>query len=560
MENKQPLTSNLLRLSADKSELLLLVTAVQDEVTVQSLTTLFQHSDYTNLKLNVAGLHEAVQSFTRLETQTERHAELESVAIAERLDAELSITFDSLKMVAKALIKTAYGGHPITLQQFQETLQENEIVFGIIDKNIQLLLEKSQQAKPGSSFQATVAKGTKPVHGIDATFKRLVETPKERLLKPQKNKDGTVDMRNLGQLITVKPGTKLLQKIPYQAGVDGINIMGETIEHKQGKDFILEAGENSEISPDDENLLVATLSGIPKVISHNAMKVDDVLVINNVDVGYGHVSYEGSIIIEGDVCEGMKVNATGDITISGFVESAKIECKGDLIVGKGVIGHKVEEGSNDYSCMVKVDGSVTAHFSQYSKIEAGEAVNIKKQLLHCDVTCQGDINVLDEAGSKGTILGGTLCTKGTINTVTLGASAGAKTQIDLVGNYPNLIQDKKQINRTIQDEQQKLENLIEAQRKVDVLPNSEKKQSLDARLMLTKEEVKHHLADLKNELAQNQGDLQHYFETAIVVTQKEMFNDVFVKIGPEKFRSTRNYGPTKISVKEYKLVAEPYKK
>lgn len=556
---KQALTPNLLRLSADKKQLLLLITPVQDEVCVKSLTRLFQKSDHTNLKLNLEGVNEAVQSFTRLETEKERGSELESVAIADRLHAQLVINFDPLLMVAKAVVTSAYGGLPITLEQLKSEMDALDIKQGVIEKTLLLLIDKSKNAKPGSSFQATIAKGTQPTHGTDATFKRLVKTPKERLLKPKKNEDGSVDMRNLGQLITVKPNAKLMQKIPYTEGTDGITVTGDIIAHTSGKDFSFEVGENTKISEQDENLLISTLAGIPKVLN-NGMKVDDVLLINNVDVGYGHVEYEGSIIIEGDVCDGMNVKATGDITISGFVESAHLECGGDLIVGKGIIGHKVEEDSDHYSCEINSKGSVSASFSQYSKIEAGTEVTIKRQLLHCKVNCQGDINVMDEAGMKGTILGGSLSTKGGVNAVSIGANAGSKTQIDLVGDYPQLMKSKKQINHTIQSEQNKLQNLIDAQRKIDILPNSEKKQSLDARLMLTKEEVKKHITELKTDLDDNKGDLQSYFEHAKVVTQKEMFNDVFINIGKDKFRSNRSYGPTKVSVRDYKLLAEPYKK
>ncbi|PKG41002.1 DUF342 domain-containing protein [Psychromonas sp. Urea-02u-13] len=559
MENKQPLTSNLLRLSADKKQLLLLITPVQDEVSVPSLTRLFQSSDHANLKLSLKGLNEAVQSFTRLETQKERSAELESVAIADRLHAQLNISFDPLKMVAKAVVTSAYGGLPLTMEQLKGEMDELEITEGIIVKTLTLLVEKSKQAKAGSSFQASIAKGTQPVQGTDATFKRLVETPKERLLKPKKNEDGTVDMRNLGQLITVKPETQLMRKIPCIEGTDGITVTGEIIPHESGKDFSLELGENTHLCETDENLLLASLSGIPKVLN-NGMKVDDVLIISNVDVGYGNVEYEGSVIIEGDICDGMAVKATGDITVSGFVESAHLECGGDLTVGKGIIGHQVEEGSHHYSCEIKSEGSVTASFSQYTKIEAGLEVNIKQQLLHCNVACKGDINVIDEAGMKGTILGGFLCTNGGVNTVSMGASAGSKTHIDLIGNYPILMENKKQINHIIQAESDKLQSLIDAQRKIDILPNSEKKQTLDARLMLTKEEVKKHLSELNTNLNDNKSDLQSYFENAKVVTQKEMFNDVSISIGRDKFRSIRKYGPTKVCIKDFKMLAEPFKK
>lgn len=559
MKNKQSLTSDLLRLSADKKQLLLLITAVQDDVTVATLASLFQKSKYTNLKPNLDGLNKAVQSFTRLEKQKERSAELESIMIAERVNAQLSISFSPHKMAAKAVLTTAYGGYPITIEQLKGEMETLEICEGIIDKTLLLLINKSEQAKPGSSFQASIAKGKQPIHGKDATFTRLVEPPTERLLKPKRNEDGTVDMRNLGQLLTVNSGEKLMRKIPCIEGRDGLSVTGELIPHNVGKDFNLEVGENTKISDEDNQLLVATLAGIPKVLQ-NGMKVDDVLFINDVNVGYGHVQYEGSIIIQGDVCDGMHVKATGDITISGFVESAQIDCGGDLVVGKGIIGRQVKEGDDNYSCEVDCNGSVTANFSQYSKIKAASEVNIKKQLLHCVVNCEGNINVLDDAGNRGTILGGTLRTKAGINTVTLGASAGSKTLIDLVGNYPKLMENNKQINDTIQTEQHKLKKLIEAQRKIDELPNSEKKQMLDARMMLTKEQVKKHLNELSSNLLDNKGEIRNYFEQAKVVTQKEMFNDVSVSIGKDTFLSLRNYGPTKISVANYRIQAKPFLK
>ena len=559
MKNKPPLTTNLLRLSADKKQLLLLVTPVEDEVTVAALVALFQKSEYTSLKPNLKGLNKAVQCFTRLETQKERSADLESVMIAERIDAQLSISFGPLEMTAKALLTTAYGGFPITIEQLKDEMAALSITEGIIEKTLLLLVKKSEQAKPGSSFQASIAKGKQPIHGKDATFTRLVETPTERLLKPTRNEDGTVDMRNLGKLLTVSIGEHLMRKIPCIEGSDGLSVTGGIIPHTSGNDINLEVGDNTEISGEDELLLIATLAGIPKVIN-NGMAVDDVLLINDVNVGYGNVEYDGSVIIQGNICDGMSVKANGDITVSGFVESAQIECSGNLIVGEGIIGRKVDEAHDDYSCEVNCEGSVTANFSQYTKINSGLEVNIKKQLLHCIVHCEGDITVLDDTGSKGTILGGSLCSNAGVKTVTLGATAGSKTHIDLIGHYPLLMENKKQIYDTIHTEQEKLEKLISAQRKIDKLPNSEKKQMLDARMMLTKEQVKQQIGELTHDLDDNKGKIQTYFEKAKVVTQKEMFNDVTVAIGKDTFKSLRNYGPTKINVLDCKIQVKPFLK
>lgn len=559
MDNKQKLSTNMLRLSTDNKQLLLLITPVADEVTVNSLSKVFLQSDYTNLKLNLNGIKAAVQSFHRLNSEKERSAELESIAIADRIDAQLSIEFDPLKMTAKAQIITAYGGTAITHEQLKNKMDELKISHGINNNAVTLLLEKSQQAQPGAIYQATIAKGTPVINGTDAIFERLVETPRERLLKPQMLDNGRVDMHNLGKLLTVAPSDQLMRKTPHTEGRPGTSVTGENIKHQPGKDFALEVGANTELSPTDPLLLIASIPGIPKVLN-NGMMVDDVLMLANVDVSSGNIDYEGSVIVDGDVCDGMNLVATGDITISGFVESAKIECGGDLNVGKGILGRKTEAGSDNYSCEVSSKGSIIAGFSQYSKINAGLDINIHKQLLHCDVTCEGALNVIDEAGNKGTILGGILRCNHGINTVTLGASVGSKTIIDLVGLYNKLIETKKQVKNDFEETQQKLQHLIDAQRKIDALPASEKKQDLDARLMLTKEEVKSQLAALREAQQKNIADLQLYFENAKVITSKELNSDVSISIGRETFRSARRYGPTKVSVKDHKLSAEPFLK
>lgn len=559
MEKRTPLRHSLLTLSECKNSVILQFEPVEEEVTLQSLTQLFQSSVYHQFKLKPEVLNEAVLCFMRLQTNQLVSEELTSIVIAEREHAQLTINVDSLKMNAKAVIITAYGGLAITYEQFKSEMERLSITQGLIRKNIILLLEKSKLAKPGASLQATIAKGREPIHGTNSIFKRLVETPLERLLRPQKNKDGSVDMRNLGKLITVSPGTEIMRKIPHNEGCVGIKITGDIVQHKPGKDIPLQVGENTQLSEDDENLLIASLNGIPKAIS-NGMKVDDVLIIDGVNVGGGHVDYKGSVIIEGDVCDGMQVKASGDITISGFVESAQLECGGDLVVGKGIIGHKREMKNNSYSCELNVKGSVTALFCQYSKIVAGMGVNIKKELLHCDVNSQGDINVIDERGLKGTIIGGSLSAFGSVKTVTLGALCGSKTVIDLVGSYSLLLENKKLINCAIQTEVENLNSLIEAQRKMDSLPHSEKKQTLEGQLTSAAEQVQDKLSELETNLVNKSAEITDYFEQTKVISQKEMLNDVYINIGQEKFRSTRDYGPTKVSIKNNKIIAEPYKK
>lgn len=547
--------SNKLLLSADKMQLSLLLTPDEHVLDAARLIDYLQTSEYADLKLNMDGVNQAIQMLRQL--RSGHHCELESIVIAERLDAQLSITIDAEMMLAKAQVVAAYGGLSIGGEQLHDSIAELNISHGINQKAFTSLIEKSQNAKPGSAFQVTIAQGTPPVNGTDASFNRLVKTPKERILKPAKTEGGRVDMHNLGELITVQADCELMRKIPYIEGSSGITVTGDTVPYIAGKDFALIAGEHTKICDNDENLLIATLPGIPKTLD-NGMQVDDVLLINNVNVGYGNVDYKGGIIIEGDICDGMKVSSSGDITVSGFIESANVECGGDLIVGKGILGRKSGLINGQFSCEVKCKGSVIANFSQYSKMTVGMDLQVKTQLLHCHVDCQGGINVVDDFGSKGSIVGGFLRSRKGVNSVTIGATAGSKTIIDLVGLYPKIVEEKEQNNLSIIDAQNQLTNLRVAKRKIELLPNSEKKQSLHMRVVSTEDEVAKQLTSLENAFESNNAELMLYFKNAHVITKKELHSDVIISIGRDTFRSQRNYGPTKVSVIDYKLSVEPY--
>src|SRR5690606_11993322 len=108
-----------------------------------------------------------------------------------------------------------------------------------------------------------------------------------------------------------------------------------------GEDRDLKAGKGTEINPDNPNQLIATQKGMPSFIDNTA-EVDEILTMQNVYVSTGHVDYEGSVIITGSVGEGMRVKATGDITVAGYVDSAQLSAGGNITIAKGCIGHQLE--------------------------------------------------------------------------------------------------------------------------------------------------------------------------------------------------------------------------
>ncbi|AGH81111.1 hypothetical protein PCNPT3_05845 [Psychromonas sp. CNPT3] len=559
MDSKNPLHIELLHFSTEKKSLFIKVQTLPEDISAAMIHTLFLTSQFSHLKVDADGIKKAAKAFNQRKQDISTNNANQRIIIAEQLDAKLILSIDPLKMFVEAQITSAFGGKAATLEQLQECITKADISYGLQPLALEQIITLSASRKPGHCTKRIVAKGKPPIQGTNTHFKALVETPKERLFKPKKLENGNVDMRDLGQLLTVIPGDTLMQKIPHQEGEDGCNVNGSNIAHVAGKELNFEIGKNTALSDSDENLLVATLAGIPKSLN-NGMEVDDVLIIKRVDVNYGHVKYKGNVIIEGDICEGMQVTSTGDITVAGFVDSATIKCGGDLTVANGIVGRQINSDSHEFSCSVQCDGTLTATFSQYSKIVTGQDLNIKKQLLHCHVLCGAHIKVHNESATKGRIIGGYLAAQKSLCTTELGALAGSKTVIDLTGPYPQLIDLQHKIKETQQQLQTKLQDIRLLQTKVKSAAPSDKQKTMLKRIALTMLELNNELHELQQKGLKTVEDVTLYFAQTHVVITKKMFDDVIICIGDKKFRSIRNYGPTKVGVENKMITAEPYLK
>ena len=240
-------------------------------------------------------------------------------------------------MVAEATITTAKGGSLLTMEDAQEALSQAGVKKGISPRALDSFLGQQFEKASGVAYSAIVAHGRNPKEGSDAKFVRLCSTAQDRVLSPQATAGGKVDMKDLGAIITVKPGTPLMQRIAATQGEDGYTVFGDIIPASPGKELELQPFEGTKIDPTNPNLLIADCKGVPVALPRG-MRVDDVLCFDNVDVSTGHIDFDGSVIISGDIKDGMRVKAKGDITVLGFVESGIVQSESAVTIVLGAIG------------------------------------------------------------------------------------------------------------------------------------------------------------------------------------------------------------------------------
>ncbi len=107
----------------------------------------------------------------------------------------------------------------------------------------------SGQLKPGEVFTQPVARGQVPNQGRDTQFVPLVEDVSKRVLRPQqKAGENKLDVRNLGETITVGENDPVMRRLPATKGEMGYTVQGKPIPPKPGKESALVAGKGTNIS------------------------------------------------------------------------------------------------------------------------------------------------------------------------------------------------------------------------------------------------------------------------------------------------------------------------
>jgi len=537
----------LIELSADgeKAELKL-IPNTHGPITETDLMGLLALPGFSNLLPLKEIISQAVIQVNQLCGQEDGQHEL-FFAIAQRQDASISFELSEDKMQASMTLTAAYGGRDVILKDILQTLKSQQIKLGLSKPKIDLSLTQFASLQPGEQCSNIIAQGRTAVHGQSARLERKVLLARERLLQPQENGDGSVDMRNLGSVITVKPGNALILKHPATAGVDGYNVCGDKLLAKPGKDLKLVAGDGTKFCDNNANLLIAAAAGQP-VENQQGMQVDDVLQIKNVNVGYGHVDFKGSVLVTGDVGEGMVVKSSGDITVMGFVDSATLIAQGDITVSKGVIGRQLKD--NALSTTLKAQGQISAQFVQYSTLEAIGNILVTKQLLHSHAKTKQQLIVCDSSCRRGDLVGGKVEVDKGLKVMAIGATAGTKTEIFCAMHISEFKQDLAQLKDSISSLMVAISNIEgqlgnlppKAQWQDDEMMVEQVKVMLEEkrRMVSTKQQEQAELEAIQQEIA-------GYYKNYRVDALKHVFANIEINIGGAFNRTQREHGPCSIT-------------
>lgn len=367
-------------------------------------------------------------------------------------------------------------------------LKEYGIVYGIKEQEIKDYCESKDYSK-----ELVAACGLDPINGKDAEIIYDFDTSTDS--KFIEEEDGTINFRNLNNVINVKKDDILCHIKPVEDGVDGVDVYGEPIKFKEGKTVSFSSGNNTYISENELELRASTDGCVE--LKNDKVYVENVYRVNNVDNETGNIDFIGSVVINGDVKAGFSVKAKGDIKIRGMVEGAFIESDSDVVISKGMNG--MGKGS------IYARGNVTSKYIENAMVVSDKSV-YAEALINSEVIAKDSIKL---RGHNAAILGGTSKAMNLIYAKTIGNKTNSETNLILdLSEYQKkqaeIEKNNKRNHHLKVDLEKKNKELQEIEEKAALIENSSldnsNKINIKKQFVLKKIKINNEISEIKRKL------------------------------------------------------------
>lgn len=265
---------------------------------------------------------------------------------------------------------------PFTLVEILQELSKKNVVYGIKHSEIQAVYAKPENGK------YLIAEGEAPGETtndrVDLKFPtgsegQKVDTTGDR-----------VNFRDVGEIPSVDAGDLLAERHPGVQGKQGRRVNGEIITAPLPVVCELTAGKGAKISPDG-NRAMAAIGGQPvakRLGKGYFIDVEPVLhKKGDIDIQSGNIRFKGDVVVYGNVCEGMTLQAAGKVNIRGMIFSAQIAAQGDITAIQNITGGNLVAGGNNsfFRAFGKLLGGLYHNFSELTQVVSGLAEQASKK-------------------------------------------------------------------------------------------------------------------------------------------------------------------------------------
>ncbi|NLD92630.1 MAG: DUF342 domain-containing protein [Fibrobacter sp.] len=445
----------------------------------------------------------------------------------------VEIDFDGLieiipstdRMVAKMEIHPpGEGGRMPDELKIKTMLMNQKILFGIRDELLNTLVfgfvNNEYPSEP-----VVIAEGIPAQNGENGRAELLFNV--QSSLKPRENPDGSVDYKNVDIINSVSKGDKLVRLIPPTKGIPGRTIIGEAVKASDGASVKLPVGPNTEIDSKDPSYLIASIDGMVRYTGSVVEVSEGYVVKGDVDFNTGHIKYERSVVVTGDVKGGFNVECGGDLQIGGVIEDSMITVGGNILCKYGLVG----QGKG----VVEAAGDVNLGFMKNQTLKCRKDVNVAKEVLNSNIYARKSIHI---HGKPLSVAGGYLVARDSITLHTVGNHSGIRTTLEVGVDYM-LVEELKKTDSALDELTANYAKLNESQMKYTKIIGQKgtaatQEKAMVAKLVETMAKYKQQIASIEERKKLIIKKL-YYFDNAHIKIEHAALPGTLFKFGERHF-------------------------
>lgn len=331
-----------------------------------------------------------------------------------KAEAHFFLTNDRMRAYA-CLFPPENSGDGITLDEFLEDMHYEGINYGILQEEIRQELERGYFR----IFQ--VARGAFPRAGENGKVTELFQRRKNMHLEVQD--ESQVDFSQDVQLQPIRKGAVICLIRPPRAGVDGMDVTGQTLPCPPALSVDIPQGENTVISRGGQ-ALTASADGILYIEDDQFCIHKQKIIDGDLEQFQGILEISGNLYIGGNVDGGVNIEASGDIVINGKVGRARVRSmSGTIRVQQGIYG-------TDGKTFISAARQVQSPVLENAEVHAGISV-ITEMISSSTIYCHGTVYAMT---GRGMITGSLIQAEDSILCQRIGNLAGDPSRFSV--GYP----------------------------------------------------------------------------------------------------------------------------
>lgn len=322
----------------------------------------------------------------------------------------LAVSDDGMRAYMKVIPGGNFSG--LTRDGVVAIIAAAGVVHGLIEPGILLFVGTQNGSSPFKGF-FQVAAGVPMRRGENGSVEFHVQ-PTSMDARYDENDAGAIDYKQLNLIENCFAGQRVASILPPGPGRPGRNVFDDEIPPMPGEPVKVQAGPGIILSSNGRDF-TSEIEG-RLVFEDNILSVSPVLEISrDIDYSVGNVDFVGKVTVHGSLLDGFYINAKRGVELNGDMGAGHITSEGDVVIKGGIKG----KNAAIITCR-----SLTARYIDDASVEASGDVTAAKEIMNSSVKALGRVSV-----AGGAIIGGEVCGFQGVEADTLGSDMGVATWV-----------------------------------------------------------------------------------------------------------------------------------